>query len=902
MTRTRTQYALPLIILSSIAGAAPAQPPAKVDAHGDPLPPGAIARLGTVRWRHAAGASFIAFLPDGKSVLSAGEDATVRIWDVATGKETRRFGTGGPVNTGQGVFQFRGAALAVLEGGEVGPRTIALSGDGKLLALGESNISVRLYDVATGKEVRQVTVKDTAHSAVALTRDGKTLALQAHDGKYRLYDTATGKEFKVFGDALDPNNPINPIALALAPHGKTLATVRMNAMGKSELAIWDTTEGKVLSRISGKDQALDFSGLEYSPDGKWLAWISRDQRIVLAEPTTGKEVHRLRFGFFARSFGGFTFTPDSKTVIGWEQPGGRLHFWETADGKHVRSFKGPATDGPGWENNEPSMVAVSQDGKMLARAMAGGPISILDMAKGTELHRHEAHRQPISRVAFDRDGKQMVTMDAGLRLRSWEPDSGKALRTIPVPRNRAVAGLSDDGRYLLVRSARDSVSLMELASGKEVRTIATGLDGVLTPALSPDNKQLAVAGTKAKKGVLGVYDVTTGKETRRFALPEPKTQQDVGIPPLPPGIAIDMALNELTGSIFFSHDSRIVAVMLGNQRVALWDVTTGRELPMIEAPQEHSIRSAAFSPDGRSLAADCDDGIPRLYETATGHERRRYSGLSAWPSARDTEVIVPGAARLFDIEMGMGDFAQGQIAVSPNGRLLAHCRQGGVIAVWDIAAKKEVGQLKGHQADVSTLAFSTDGKTLASGSRDTTVLVWDMTKFPTAAKPQAAKADVAARWNDLLGTDAVRAFDAICSWAAAPTETAAFLKDHIRPAAPADAEKVERLIADLDSPRFAERKQAAVDLEKIGESTIPLLRKALEADPTAEARKRIEELLKKTDSGAPRGELLRSLRVVEVLETIGTPEAKSILQTLAKGTPDASLTRAAQAALDRLGR
>jgi hypothetical protein len=81
-----------------------------------------------------------------------------------------------------------------------------------------------------------------------------------------------------------------------------------------------------------------------------------------------------------------------------------------------------------------------------------------------------------------------------------------------------------------------------------------------------------------------------------------------------------------------------------------------------------------------------------------------------------------------------------------------------------------------------------------------------------------------------------------------------------------------------------------------------LLRKALEADPTAEARKRIEELLRKTDSGAPRGELLRSLRVVELLETIGTPEAKSVLKALEKGTPDASLTRSAQAALDRLGR
>jgi WD40 repeat protein len=903
MTRTHACYAVALLLLSSVAGDAHGQTPAKLDVHGDPLPAGAIARLGTVRWRHADGASFVAFLPDGKSVLSAGGDGMARIWDVASGKELRRFGTGRAFATA-GHLPFRAFAMVALDDGEdLGPQAISVSADGKLLAARASSTTVRLCDVATGKEIRQITVKDTCVTGTALTRDGKSLLIQTMDGKFRLHATETGKEIKQFGEEIDPNNPMNYFSTALAPDGKLLATVKMNAMGKMELTIWDTAEGKILSRISGKNQAVDFMGLEYSPDGKSLAWITHDQRIVLAEPKTAKEVRRLRFGFFARSFGGFTFTPDSKMVLAWERPGGQFHFWDTSDGKHVRSLKGPATGGPEWENNEPSMVAVSQDGKLLARAMPNGPISILDMAKGTEQHSPDAHRRPITRVAFDRDGKQVVTMDDGLRLRSWQTDPGKSLRAIPTPRNRAVTGLADDGRYLLVRGVRDAVSLVETASGKEARTIATGLDSVSTPTLSPDNKHLAVVGMKAKKGVIGVYDVATGKETRQFALPEQVIQEDAPPPvPLPPGIAIDFAGNAGTGSVLFSPDGRIMAIMLQNQRIALWDVTTGRELPIIEAPKDHAIRSAAFSPDGKSLAMDCEDGAPRLYETATGHERRSYENAKPGaPITRDEDVIVGGLARTID-EMVIGGLAQGEIAVSPNGRLIAHCRQGGVIAVWDIAAKKELGQLKGHQADVNTLAFSADGKVLASGSRDTTVLLWDMAKYLAAAKPQAAKLDPASRWNDLVGTDAARAFDALCSFAAAPETTTAFLKDHIRPAAPADADKVERLIADLDSPRFAERKQAAVELEKIGESAIPLLRKALEAEPTAEARKRMEELLKKTDSGAPRGELLRSLRVVEVLETISTPEAKSVLQALAKGTADASLTRAAQAALERLGR
>src|SRR5262249_17520375 len=152
------------------------------------------------------------------------------------------------------------------------------------------------------------------------------------------------------------------------------------------------------------------------------------------------------------------------------------------------------------------------------------------------------------------------------------------------------------------------------------------------------------------------------------------------------------------------------------------------------------------------------------------------------------------------------------------------------------------------------------------------------------------------------GEDAVRAFDAVCDLSAAPAVAVPFFKERLHPVAAVDAEKVQHLLADLDSERFAVRKKASSDLENIGEAAIPLLRTALEADPSAEARRRIEDALKKIDNVVPTGELLRSLRAIEVLETIGTPEAKAMLQDLANGTAGASVTRAAQAALERLKR
>src|SRR5262249_43901280 len=151
------------------------------------------------------------------------------------------------------------------------------------------------------------------------------------------------------------------------------------------------------------------------------------------------------------------------------------------------------------------------------------------------------------------------------------------------------------------------------------------------------------------------------------------------------------------------------------------------------------------------------------------------------------------------------------VAFARDGRVLAQSRAGGTIGVWDLIAKTELTRLKGHQGYATALEFSPDGKSLASGSRDTTVLLWDMRPFTAKAKPQAMDADAEARWNDLLSADATRAYDAMCALVAAPNKVVAFLKEHLHPVAPPDPEKVKRLIGDLDSEQFDVRKRAGAE-------------------------------------------------------------------------------------------
>jgi hypothetical protein len=150
------------------------------------------------------------------------------------------------------------------------------------------------------------------------------------------------------------------------------------------------------------------------------------------------------------------------------------------------------------------------------------------------------------------------------------------------------------------------------------------------------------------------------------------------------------------------------------------------------------------------------------------------------------------------------------------------------------------------------------------------------------------------------GLDASKAFDAIHALAGAQAAAVTLIKARLHPAATVNPEIVQRLIADLDSDQFDARKKASTELENIGEAAAPFLRKALDGEQSLETRKHIEDLLKKTDSATPRGEALRTIRAIEVLELVGTPEAKAVLQTLANGMPEARLTREAKAALERL--
>jgi hypothetical protein len=243
-------------------------------------------------------------------------------------------------------------------------------------------------------------------------------------------------------------------------------------------------------------------------------------------------------------------------------------------------------------------------------------------------------------------------------------------------------------------------------------------------------------------------------------------------------------------------------------------------------------------------------------------------------------------------------------AFSPDGRSLAAGYSDGTVRLWEVVSGQQQARFTGHRDTITRLAFSADGALLASGSADRTVVVWDVAGRHAADRLRRGELnarELEALWADVAGGDAHKAYLAVQALTAGSKQAVPFLKEHLRPAASADAGRIEQLLADLDSERFAVRDKAARELEELGDVAEPALRATLAGKPSPEVRRRVEALLEQCDP-ARSAERLRALRAVEVLEHADTAEARDVLRTLAAGAPEARLSREAKASLERVGK
>jgi hypothetical protein len=361
-----------------------------------------------------------------------------------------------------------------------------------------------------------------------------------------------------------------------------------------------------------------------------------------------------------------------------------------------------------------------------------------------------------------------------------------------------------------------------------------------------------------------------------------------------------------------------VAAACNDRTIRLWNVASGVLTVELKGQKDDIIMSLSFSPDGKTLAAGSrikEKPSIRLWDLAAGKELRAFQNLEEAEEvvfSPDGKLLASsgghsGKPKLWDVATGEElralhapvEGAYG-LAFSPDGRFLAAAgsERDPVVRIWEVSTGQQVRQFSGHLFGVDSVAFAPDGRSLASGGLDSTVLIWDLTGSRNKGRPLSAQ-DLRARRNDLASSDGPRAFQAIWDLTLAPKQAVALLCENLQPAATGDGQIIARLIRDLDNESFAIRKRATEELQKIVDAAEPALRKELAIKPSLEVRRRIEQILATLDPAAS-PERLRALRAIQVLEYIGSPAARQLLQTLAQGASEAKQTREARTALERL--
>jgi hypothetical protein len=237
------------------------------------------------------------------------------------------------------------------------------------------------------------------------------------------------------------------------------------------------------------------------------------------------------------------------------------------------------------------------------------------------------------------------------------------------------------------------------------------------------------------------------------------------------------------------------------------------------------------------------------------------------------------------------------LAYSGDGRLIASGGFDRVVRLWEAASGQERRRYDGHAGWVHGVDFSPDGQRLASAGGDGTILVWQVFGPAPADHPAA---DLEALWTDLT-KDGVTAHRAIAAFIEAK-KTVPFLSMHLKPATKPADERLKAWIADLGSPTYKAREAAQKELARVGDTIEPELRRALEAATDGEVRRRLTLVLENIPRPETRPEHLRELRAIEVLEHVGNVEARRLLADLANGAPEARTTREARASLARLKR
>lgn len=603
---------------------------------------------------------------------------------------------------------------------------LLVSPDGRLAMSMENADDIKLWDVASGRELRTIPHGKDWNNIMAFAPDSRSVVIVGAN-YHTLYqvDLATGTSLKEFQAV--PDN-LELVSIKYPASGNL---VYGYALG-GPLYVWDTRTGKIVRTVGSPTGKWSFL-FNLSRDGKIAAMLNDKPELELWNTETGKKVRT--FPGSAVNADDLDFSPDGSLMA--VAMGPKVLLWKTATGSLLRSLEG-------HESNV-TTVRFSPDGTSLLSCSKDQTARLWDVASGKPRQVFQGHQGKVSVGVFLPDGQRVITGGEDRSLRVWSVQTGKTLAVWQaITQALGSVAFSPASSFMAVRTTAGTIQLLE--PDKSVASRRVG--GYTEPPLNPEaereisittpemldqfaqvklsaDHQLAVASTGAN--YLELIDLTRAKVIRRTV----------------PYVFMERYQPALV-ALGLSPDKKIAYAQAFDASMHAYDVATGKVLWVI-GDWDHKVNKAAFSPDGSQLLLTRGTNDYTLHDARTGKELRAIK-LEKGDWDGDTHTILLGdrkrvlgagvGFRLWDLATGKvirtfgpRNWSATAIAASPDGRFVAlpaNDSNSKAISLWDLETGKEIRRFEGHNKPVDSLAFSADGKILRTAAQDHTIRSWDV--------------------------------------------------------------------------------------------------------------------------------------------------------------------------------